>query len=303
MENNRKDDSQKKEEVRINVNLGAGHYQPPSQSTASILASIKPLPPGILSGKKQEKKKEEKKVKRPSSLDLYNMGNLPLTPPIRPKKKDKSKENKEEGGGEKKQQLIPLQMATSISGQSLMYNQPVLTKPSQFQATNQEQPKKSPAQSSQPRSEKQTSGTSSSLGLLKYISASVKCRRLIYKQENFLKLINDTEDYLNDPDDADLGNEVRETLKNYKDILSTEIIKLKEKGLPEEASQDDFKEAKHILIGAIKGFKESVEDLRGAVEEEDFEMFEDGKETIENSFEEMELYFEIREKIKERLTG
>jgi len=302
LDNNREKDFEKPEDITMKVRLGTGHFQPVSQTTASILAGIKPLPPGILEGKTKKPEKEEKKIESKPAVDLYSIGKLPITPPIRPKKKSgKERGLKEEPETRPKKGLIPLQMATSISGQSLMFNQPVIKRPGQFPGTCQKVPesKASPISPAAESTEKKPSG--SSLSLLKYISVSVKCRRLIYEKESFTNLMNDIEEYISG-NGEDLIEEIRGNLKDYREVLSTEIIKVKEKGLP-PGDDKDFKEARNTLIGAISSFKEGVEDLNISVVEEDMEIFEDAKESIENSFEEMNIYFEIREEIKSRLSS
>jgi len=220
------------------------------------------------------------------------MGRVKFTPPIKAKKKggkiitpEEKKEDKPQG--------TPLHMTTSISGQSLMFQKPVLKKqkPSDFKTPKKEDPQ----QVSAPEKPVMT------LSVLKFISVSVKGRRLIYEKDNFNQLSDNIEEYI-DTGREELKEEVVGKMTEYKNVLASEADKLSKKELPLGVDAD-FTEAKVILCRAIRTFQECVEDFSFVVEEKDLEVLEETRGNVSKAFSDMDEYFDLRDDIKLRITS
>lgn len=307
MEDDKRSDQEKtskeQEELKLRISFGSRHYQPTSQSTDAIIASIKPLPPGILD--RAKKTLEEKEQDKKPAINLYNVGRMTFTPPIKTKEKGgKIVTGKEKEIKEQKQSPIPLQMTTSISGQSLMFKKPVLKKPAVMVT---EENKKSSSfmpgggEKSFKKEEEKTKKPAMTLSILKYISVSVRARRVIYDKSNFNDLFNNMENYLSSPED-ELKKEILDKIEEYKGILSSEFKKLETTPLPVEGD-DSFKEAKDALMKAIRGFQDCIEDFETVMKEKDIEVLDDCSDLMEKTFKDMDIYFELREAVKSKISS
>ncbi|HPZ08883.1 MAG TPA: hypothetical protein PL110_12260 [Candidatus Eremiobacteraeota bacterium] len=289
-----KNDQEKKpkkfdEKLTMKIKIGQLAQQTPAglnQTTSSILSSIKPLPPGLL----KEKKYVPEKIENKPAVDLYNIAKMPVTPPIKTKKKDKEEKGKTEQ--DSKERLIPLQLQTSLSGQSLMYQKAHVK--SDIQTDKRQQEKTAKQLTINTSSEK----ACQSMSLLKYISVSVKCRRIIYEKGNLYSLIKEIDTILSD-NKGDM-NKVEEKLKDFKNTLNDEIKKIKENKFPPE-TDNNFKEAKTILLQAISIFIEGFEDIETALSEKDYSLLDNARDVIDEAFIEMEKYFKLRDEIKAQL--
>jgi len=270
--------SRKGQKIEINRMMAPVFQTNSRTQTSTIIAGIKPLPPGLIPDiKTSQKNKFESKP----AIDMYNLAKMPMAPPIKSKDKKDGKERGFKENIEPKDRLIPLQMATSFSGQTLMYKKPdVQAKP--------------PGQKIEVSVAKPAEPAMSSMGLLKYISVSVKCRRVIYEKEYMYELIKEVEQ--NFSAGHDISHKVIETIK----ILSEEITKLKEKDFP-SGVDEKFIEARKILLQSIEMFIDGLQDLKISLEEGDTDMMDDGRDNIYNAFLKMEKYFTIRDEIKSKM--
>ncbi len=242
--------------------------------TSAIIANIKPLPPGLIPDKNiSQNNRAENKPK----VDMYNLAKMQMAPPI--KSKEKKNENDKKETDETRERLIPLQMATTISGQILMYKKPE-SKP-QGQKTEHVAPVAKPDEPAM-----------SSMSLLKYISVSVKCRRIIYEKEYMEELIKEVEQNFSGAD----HDKIVETIK----VLSEEKTKLKEKDFP-TGVDNAFIEARKLLLNSIDMFTGGLNHIKTCLEKGNASGLAQGKNTIGQAFREMDKYFNIRDEIKSKM--
>ncbi|MEQ8222796.1 MAG: hypothetical protein ABRQ37_10875 [Candidatus Eremiobacterota bacterium] len=266
--------ARKGQKIEINRMMTPVFQTNSTSQTSAIIAKIKPLPPGLIPDTNISlNNKAESKPK----VDMYNLAKMQMAPPI--KSKEKKNENDKKETTEQKDRLIPLQMATTISGQTLMYKKPE-SKP-QTQRSEPVAPVAKPAEPAV-----------SAMSLLKYISVSVKCRRIIYEKEYLQELIQEVEQ---NSSGADL-NKIVETIK----ILSEEKAKLKEKDFP-SGVDNTFIEARKFLLDSIDMFTGGLDHIKTCLEKGNTSEMARGKNTIGQAFREMDKYFNIRDEIKSKM--
>ena len=145
------------------------------------------------------------------------------------------------------------------------------------------------------------------LSSLKYISLSVKCRRLLYKkdkykEDNILNLIKYIEKMISSGEGEDSLFQIADKLKNYKSLFTTEITRLTMKELPPD-SDIKFKNAKKSLITVISRYKDHIKNLLSAIEGKNINLVSQTKEEIEKTISEFDNYLKIREEIKAELSN
>ncbi|MEQ8170007.1 MAG: hypothetical protein ABRQ38_14030 [Candidatus Eremiobacterota bacterium] len=264
----------KGQKIEINRMMAPVFQVNAKTQTSAIIAKIKPLPPGLIPDTNiSQNNKAENKPK----VDMYNLAKMQMAPPIKSKEKKNDADKKE--GIEEKERLIPLQMATTISGQILMYKKPE-SKP-QGQKTESVSPVTKPAEPAM-----------SAMSLLKYISVSVKCRRIIYEKEYLQELIQEVEQNFSEAE----HNKIVDTMK----ILSEEKAKLKEKDFP-DGVDNKFIEARKLLLNSIDKFIAGLDCIKSCLEKGNASEAGHGKSTIGQAFREMDKYFIIRDEIKSKM--
>jgi len=142
--------------------------------------------------------------------------------------------------------------------------------------------------------------SSLSINDLKYISPSVKSRKILFKKESIEELIKEVRDYVNS-DGKDV-KDINEKLNDYISILSEERDKLKEKGLP-PGDEGKFKEARDVLIDGVSCLKEFLDMLFLALKEKDPAKIDSSEKIKDRAFEKMVIYFNLRQEIKSSLGG
>lgn len=262
--------ARKGQKIEINRMMAPVFQTGGRTQTSAIIAGIKPLPPGLIPDTNSTQKAEARPV-----INMYNLAKMQMAPPIKSKEKKNEKDKKE--NSDPKDRLIPLQMATTISGQTLMYKKPE----PQEQRTVSAPPVTKPAEPAM-----------SSMSLLKYISVSVKCRRIIYEKEYMHELIQEVEQNFSGAD----SGKIAETIK----ILSEEKIKLKEKDFP-PGVENTFIEARKILIASIDMFIGGLDHIKACLEKGEPSEVARGKNNIGQAFREMDKYFNIRDEIKSKM--
>ncbi|MEQ8186449.1 MAG: hypothetical protein ABRQ39_00640 [Candidatus Eremiobacterota bacterium] len=266
--------ARKGQKIEINRMMAPVFQTGGRTQTSAIIAGIKPLPPGLIPDTNISlNNKAENKPK----VDMYNLAKMQMAPPI--KSKEKKNENNKKETTEQKDRLIPLQMATTISGQTLMYKKPE-SKPQ----TQRSEPVAPVTKSAEP--------AMSAMSLLKYISVSVKCRRIIYEKEYMHELIQEVEQDLSGAD----SGKIEETIR----ILSEEKSKLKEKDFP-PGVDNTFIEARKLLLNSIDMFTGGLDHIKACLEKGEPSEVGHGKNTIGQAFREMDKYFNIRDEIKSKM--
>ncbi len=266
--------ARKGQKIEINRMMAPVFQTNSASQTSAIIAKIKPLPPGLIPDTNISL---NNKVENKPKVDMYNLAKMQMAPPI--KSKEKKNENDKKEKTEQKDRLIPLQMATTISGQTLMYKKP------------ESKPQTQRSESVAPVT-KSAEPAMSAMSLLKYISVSVKCRRIIYEKEYLQELIHDVEQDLSGAD----HNKIVETIR----ILSEEKAKLKEKDFP-PGVDNTFIEARKLLLNSIDMFTGGLDHIKTCLEKGNASEVGQGKNTIGQAFREMDKYFNIRDEIKAKM--
>ncbi|HPZ10665.1 MAG TPA: cyclic nucleotide-binding domain-containing protein, partial [Candidatus Eremiobacteraeota bacterium] len=118
---------------------------------------------------------------------------------------------------------------------------------------------------------------------LKYISVSVKCRHFLSKKDIFYEILKKAENLIVSSGSAKELDEIHNKLQEYKAMFQLDIDRLKERGIPHEASHK-FKKAGEILLQVLSDFKKALEDLVMAIEVKDINTFKTAENEIDKAF-------------------